>query len=77
MCQCNVHLPTYLSLCPKQVDGISGIIFDPSSKGRFLVVDQTWGESLILAMTAICIGGISLVIVPLLALTANQLARLH
>ena len=33
------------SLRPKQVDGISRIIFDPSSKGkgRLLVVDRTGG----------------------------------
>ena len=41
------------------------------------IVDRT-GEvkSLILAMTAICIGGITLELVPLLTLTANQLAPL-
>ena len=33
------------------------------------------GETLLLLMTAISVGAITLVIVPLLALTANQLAR--
>jgi superfamily II DNA/RNA helicase len=65
------------SLRPKQVEGVERIIFDPSSGGRLIIVDRTGGgKSLILAMTAICIGGITLVLVPLLALTANQLARL-
>ena len=65
------------SLRPKQIEGVDRIIFDPSSGGRLIIVDRTGGgKSLILAMTAICIGGISLVLVPLLALTANQLARL-
>ena len=66
------------SLRPKQIEGVDRIIFDPSSGGRLIIVDRTGGgKSLILAMTAICVGGITLVLVPLLALTANQLARLN
>jgi len=36
-----------------------------------------WGESLILYMTAIVVGGMTVIIIPLLALTANQLSRLQ
>ena len=34
------------------------------------------GESLILHTVAVCVGGISLVLVPLLSLTADQLSRI-
>ena len=43
-----------------------------------MVADRTGGgKSLILSMTAICVAGVTLAVVPLLALTANQLARLN
>ena len=43
-----------------------------------MVVDLTGGgKSLILSMTAISVGEITLLVIPLLALTANQLARLN
>ena len=43
-----------------------------------MVADRTGGgKSLILSMTAICVAGVTLVVVPLLALTANRLARLN
>ena len=41
------------------------------------VVDQPGGKSLVLAMTAIAVGGITVIIFPLLALTANQLTRVN
>jgi superfamily II DNA helicase RecQ len=63
-----------VSLCPKQQEAACRIVCDKSSKGRLLVVDRTGGGgTLILHMTAISVGGIALVIIPLLSLTANQL----
>jgi superfamily II DNA helicase RecQ len=65
-------------LRPKQQSACETILCNPKSGGRLLVVDRTGGgKSLILCMTAITIAGITLVIVPLLALTANQLARIR
>ena len=52
-------------------------MFDSECRGRLLVVDRMGsGKSLILQTVATCVGGITLVIVPLLSLTANQLSRL-
>ena len=65
-------------LRPKQDQAIKKICFDSECEGKMIVVDRTGGgKSLILAMTSIIVAGISVVIVPLLALTANQLARLN
>ena len=66
------------SLRPKQLVAIKRIITDQQTDGKLLVVDRTGGgKSLILYMTAISVGGITLVIVPLLSLTANQLERIR
>ena len=47
-------------------------------KGKLLLVERTGGgKSLVLALTAVCVGGVVVVIVPLLALTADQLARIN
>ena len=65
------------SLRPKQRDAINSILFDSESDGKLIVVDRTGGgKSLILQMTAICVGGVTLVIVPLLSLTANLMSRI-
>ena len=65
-------------LRPKQRTAIKRIIADGSTDGKLLVVDRTGGgKSLILYMTAIAVGGITLVIVPLLSLTANQISRIE
>ena len=66
------------SLRPRQVEAAAKIMFDSECRGRLLVVDRTGsGKSLILQTVATCVGGITLVIVPLLSLTANQLSRLE
>ena len=66
------------SLRPRQDEAITRIAFDPQSGGKLIVVDPTaGGKSLVLAMTAIVVGGVTIVIVPLLALTADQLTRLN
>jgi len=45
-------------------------------RGGFSLLATLWGESLILQLTVTMIGGIILVIVPFLALTANQMSRI-
>ena len=66
------------SLRPRQDEAITRIAFDPRSGGKLVVVDQTGGgKSLVLAMTAIVVGCVTIVVVPLLALTADQLVRLN
>mmetsp|Transcript_33194 Transcript_33194/g.69753 ORF Transcript_33194/g.69753 Transcript_33194/m.69753 type:complete len:158 (+) Transcript_33194:242-715(+) len=66
-----------VSLRPKQQEAVRHIVCDKSSKGRLLVVDRTGGgKTLILHMMAILVGGIALVIIPLLFLTANQFERI-
>mmetsp|Transcript_13122 Transcript_13122/g.28347 ORF Transcript_13122/g.28347 Transcript_13122/m.28347 type:complete len:292 (-) Transcript_13122:1026-1901(-) len=65
------------SLHPKQQEAIRRIIRNKLSKGRLLGVDRTGGgKTLILHMMAILVGGIALVIIPLLFLTANQFERI-
>ena len=65
------------SLCPKQSAAVKGITINADLRSRLLVIDKTGGESLIFYMTAIVVGGIMLVIIPLLALTTNQLLCLQ
>ena len=50
---------------------------DESSGGRVFVTTRTGGgKSLMLYMTAAAVGGITLCIIPLLSLTANQLEQI-
>ena len=65
-------------LRPKQEEAITKILIDPDSKGRVFVGDRTGGgKSLTLFTTAITVAGLSVFIIPLLSLTANQLSRLR
>ena len=65
------------SLRPKQEQAITMIVADPLCAGKLIVVDHTGrGKSIVLYMTAFTVTGITLIIVPLLALTANQMARI-
>ena len=65
------------SLRPKQRDAVDAILFGDDSDGKLLVVDRTGGgKSLILQLTAVAVAGVTIVIVPLLSLTANQMARI-
>ena len=62
---------------PKQLDAANKILFDPTSLGKLLVVDRTGGgKSHILRLVATMVNGIILVIVSLLALTADQMANI-
>ena len=50
---------------------------DLESAGKLIVVDSTGGgKSLITFMSAVTVAGISLLIIPLLSLTANQLSHI-
>ena len=64
-------------LRPRQVTAVHKLVYCKSSEGKLLVVDRTGGgKSLILSLAAVMVGGITYVIIPLLALTANQMAKL-
>lgn len=63
-----------VSLRKGQVDCLSRILFDESSGGKLLYVAPTGSDkSLTLRMVGTFTGGVCLVIVPLLALTADQM----
>ena len=65
------------SLRPMQQVAINSIICDPAPDGKLIVVGRTGGgNSLILFMTVNSVGGILLVVILLLSLTANQLSRI-
>ena len=50
---------------------------DPHRAGKITAVDHTsGGKSIVLYMTAFIVAVIALIIVPLLALTANQMTRI-
>ena len=64
--------------CPVQATAIETAIFDPECRGKLLVVDRSGGGKIhILQMIATFIGGIIVAIVPLLALTADQMAKIE
>ena len=78
-------LLNYASLCqwrtptcrPKQIQSVDKISFEPSSDGKLIVIDRTGGgKSHILRMIATMVGGIIVVIVPLLLLTADQMIKI-
>ena len=63
---------------PTQVVAVVTILFDAKCEGKILVIDWTgFGKSHILRMIATFTGGVILVIVPLLALTANQMVKIE
>ena len=63
---------------PKQHRAVETIIHSEECRGKLLVVDRTAsGKSHILRMIATMVGGIVLVIVPLLSLTADQMAKVR
>ena len=64
-------------LRPNQITAVNKLVYDKESGGKILLVDRTGGgKSLILQLSAVMVGGIAYVIVPLLALTANQIAKI-
>eukprot|EP00581_Thalassiosira_minuscula_P014810 CAMPEP_0183722188 /NCGR_PEP_ID=MMETSP0737-20130205/14224_1 /TAXON_ID=385413 /ORGANISM="Thalassiosira miniscula, Strain CCMP1093" /LENGTH=298 /DNA_ID=CAMNT_0025952309 /DNA_START=62 /DNA_END=955 /DNA_ORIENTATION=+ len=66
------------TLRPKQHAAVKRIVLDPSFGGKLLVVERTGdGKSLMFYMTAVSVGGIAVIIVPLLSLKANQLERIR
>ena len=61
-----------------QVIAVETTIFDPECEGKLLGVDLTGdGKSHILQMITTSIGGIIVVIILLLALTADQMAKIE
>ena len=65
-------------LHPRQVEAVSRLVLDEASQGCLILVDRTGaGKLLVLFLTAAAVGGVTLVLVPLLSLTAAQLAKLH
>ena len=76
---CVRHVFGVPSLRPRQVEEATKIIFEKKCRCRLLVVDRTegGGKSLILHTVAVCVGGVSLVLVSLLALMADQLSRIQ
>ena len=63
---------------PTQHDAVETIIYDENCGGKLLVVDRTGsGKSRILRIIGTFTGGIVVVIVPLLALSANQMAKIE
>ena len=64
------------SWCLAQLTAVETIIFSSECLDKLLVVNYASGEkSHILRMIAAFVGGIILVIIPLLTLTANQLEK--
>ena len=64
--------------CLTQLIAVETIQSDEKYEGKLLVVDWTIRrKSYILHMIATMTGGIILVIIPLLALTANQMAKIE
>ena len=65
------------TLRPRQEMAVTKLVYDKSSQGKLLVVDRTGGgKSLIFSLAAVMVGGIIYIIIPLLALTANQMTKL-
>ena len=63
---------------PTQVVAVNTLLFNQKCKDKPLVIDQTGlGESHILHMTAVMIEGIILHIIPLLALTVDEVAKIE
>ena len=62
--------------CPKQEQAVRTILFSEECGGKLIIIDRTWsGKSHTICMFALFVGGIALVIVPLLLLTANQITK--
>ena len=62
---------------PMQNVAVERSVFKPECEGKVLIVDRTGGgKSHILRMAATFVGGIVVVIVPLLALTADQMSKI-
>ena len=63
---------------PKQEQAVETIFFSEECDGKLIVIDRTGsGKSHILRMVATMTSGIILVIVPLLSLTADQMAKIR
>ena len=60
------------SLRPRQEEAVTRILFEPGTGGKLLLVERTGGgKSLVLATAAVTAAGVTVVVVPLLALAAD------
>ena len=63
---------------PQQHKAVDKILHDTDGDGKLLLVERTGGgKSLTMQMVLTMIGGIALIIVPLLALTADQVEKIR
>ena len=63
---------------PQQHKGVNKILHDMDGDGKLLLVERTGGgKSLTMQMVLTMTGGIALIIVPLLALTADQVEKIR
>ena len=66
------------ALRPQQHKAVDKILHDTDGDGKLLLVERTGGgKSLTMQMVLTMIGGIALIIVPLLALTADQVEKIR
>ena len=67
-----------VALRPQQHKAVDKILHDMDGDGKLLLVERTGGgKSLTMQMVLTMIGGIALIIVPLLALTADQVEKIR
>jgi superfamily II DNA helicase RecQ len=72
------HIYGVKCLRPKQSATVSRLLFDEECRGCLMLVNRTGGGKFsVLLLTAALVGKITLVLIPLLALTASQLSKLN
>ncbi len=75
----NAFLPLWRAIekCPQQHKAVEKIAKDKECKGKLLLIDHTGrGRSLTMQVTLALFAAIALVIVPFLALTADQVKKI-
>ena len=60
-----------------QNDAVERALFDKTCEGKLLIIDRTGGGSHILRIAVMFLGGIVVVILPLLVLTADQISKIE
>ena len=66
------------SLRPRQEAAVLRALTDEETRRKLLLVERTGGgKSLVLGLVSVLCAGVTVVLVPLLALTADQLARFN
>ena len=67
----------YLALHRRQEAAVTRLCFGEGESKLPLVERTGGGKSLVLALTVVCVGGVVVVIIPMLALATDQLARIN